>query len=124
MKATISATPNIHIWLSLEDVNMIIQMSERHYDFICRSLSKPQGKIRMVWEVLVTRNDGNSIRTEFTFRELDLLCKTCECSADAIDQEHYTTFMKTLREVMRHASNIGNQKEIELGEDHVDSNLA
>lgn len=69
----------LNITFSLEEVNMLLEMAQVHYDGDCRAtVRKLMMPMKQVYEEQVTDPELADPHRYFTFRELDVMAKTME----------------------------------------------
>lgn len=64
----------IEIEFTLEEVKQLQDCARRHYDHTCKKAAEPGGILYNLEEPY-----EGKYRSEFTMRDLDLLCKITEC---------------------------------------------
>jgi hypothetical protein len=74
MKALITAVPNFHLELNEDIINILIKLSESHYDSTCKSASKEGGFLNG-WKNQIKYNEG---KLSSDFYNLDLSLKISE----------------------------------------------
>lgn len=83
--ATLTFTPSAHIVLSLEEVSYLCKLSQAHYDFQCKALSKQGGILYNVKDICEyeTRENLELSTTSFSFHALDIILKVLEVNTYA-----------------------------------------
>lgn len=84
MKAIINAVPKFELFISQELLNLMINMSEFHYDLTCQAASK-QGGLLFGWNNSL--DFSPDLPLEATARELDLTLKICEFPPDHLSEK-------------------------------------
>ena len=86
MQIIITAKPQFSLTPTREQLNLLIRMSELHYDMQCKMMSRhaqhmiPNG-LFIIWDHSITMQEENPEHAavcQATFRELDLVLKVCE----------------------------------------------
>lgn len=83
MKITIRAQPKFYFKLTQAQVDLLMKLSELHYDFVCKQASKPGGFL-MGWKNCVQYFPDSEVSG--SFRDLDTALKILECAEVFRDQ--------------------------------------
>jgi len=69
-----------YILFTIEELEALMWMSEKHYDRTCRSLSEKGGRIEQMLGIqMLDKNlDIETVPHDLTFRDIDLMCKILE----------------------------------------------
>jgi hypothetical protein len=87
MHIQITAKPQFSLTPTREQLNLLIRMSEMHYDHTCKMMSVGRGTgapvngLFVIWDHSITMQEENPEHAAVchaTFRDLDLVLKVCE----------------------------------------------
>nr|WP_319566299.1 hypothetical protein [uncultured Rhodoferax sp.] len=107
MKIKINSQPQFMLPLTLETVDLLMEMSRHHYDGVCKSASAVGGFI-YGWHNSVTFMPESHVRA--TWRELDTMLKICEISqllsGHPGERETIRRLVQDVHKAMRHWNDV------------------